>query len=209
MELKIKCEIVSWDNVITLARDVALQIRTAVYKPDVVIAIARGGYVPARLICDYLDVFNLGSFRIAHYTGATKNESVRLSMPLTIDLSNMNVLLVDDVSDTGDTLQLANEYIRSLDPASIKIAVLHHKVQSKLFPDFYAQKVTEWCWLMYPWAIVEDVSGFIATLNAQSDPVEDIARQLLHYYNISASGQVISDALHVLHQRITFKPTLD
>ena len=83
------------------------------FKPDIVIAIARGGYVPARILCDRLDIYNLTSIRIAHYTGgSTKLELARLSIPLGIDIKGMQVLLVDDVTDTGDTSYMLHRRLK-------------------------------------------------------------------------------------------------
>ena len=65
----------------------------------------------------------------------------------------MQVLLVDDVTDTGDTLRLAIEHMQSHNPAQLKVAVLQHKQVSPLEPDFYAQKIVAWRWVIYPWAL--------------------------------------------------------
>ena len=108
------CELVSWRRVAMLSNKLAQKIKQDQFKPDIVIAIARGGYVPARILCDRLDIYNLTSIRIAHYTGgSTKLELARLSIPLGIDIKGMQVLLVDDVTDTGDTFRLALEHVRS------------------------------------------------------------------------------------------------
>lgn len=104
-------------------------------------AIARGGYMSARLLCDALGLYVLASLRIAHYdAGAGKRPEARLCAPLAVDVGGLNLLVVDDCSDTGDTLRLALEYLRGLKPRDIKLAVLHHKTASPLAPDYYGQK---------------------------------------------------------------------
>lgn len=49
-----KCYLVSWDEVSMLAKMLAFKIKNSGFKPDLVIGIARGGLVPARIVCDYL-----------------------------------------------------------------------------------------------------------------------------------------------------------
>lgn len=191
------CELVSWGQVERLARKLADKIQIAAYQPDIVVAIARGGYVPARLLCDYLDIFNLTSIRIIHYAaGADQLPGARLSMGLCTDVRDLKVLVVDDVSDTGDTLQLAIQHIQDFEPANIKLAVLHHKVVSKLDPDFYGQKLVKWRWLTYPWAVYEDVGQFIARMSPQPESVAEAMQRLKEDYRIKVPERLVGSLLH-------------
>jgi hypoxanthine phosphoribosyltransferase len=52
-------ELVSWASFHRLARDLALRIRASNFQPDMIVAIARGGVVPARVLCDYPDIMDL------------------------------------------------------------------------------------------------------------------------------------------------------
>ena len=56
MQEPIRCELISWTAVQHLTRSLAAKIRASGFRPDVVVAIARGAYVPARLLCDHLDI---------------------------------------------------------------------------------------------------------------------------------------------------------
>ncbi|MGD8812526.1 MAG: phosphoribosyltransferase, partial [Thioalkalispiraceae bacterium] len=103
----LKIELVSNASVVRLARKLAHLVQDSGYQPDIIICIARGGYVPARLVCDHLNIYNLASIRIRHYTGAEKQQNAELIEPLSINIRGMKVLLVDDIDDTGDTLQVA------------------------------------------------------------------------------------------------------
>jgi hypoxanthine phosphoribosyltransferase len=156
------CELISWTNVKHLSHNLAIKIRNARFQPDVVVAIARGGYVPARLLCDYLNLTDLKSIRIAHYTaGAQKQQKAKLVDNLCRDLGGRKVLLVDDISDTGDTLELARDHLVECGAGPIHIAVLHHKKTSTVEPDYYAHHIIKWRWIIYPWAVTEDLTGFI------------------------------------------------
>lgn len=192
MQSPFKVEFVSWHRIVHLCYLLASKVEADHYQPDLVIAIARGGYVPARLICDYLDIYNLTSLRISHYLGGTdKSEAAKLSIPLNIDITDMKVLLVDDVDDSGDTLQLALEHIKGLKPAAVKVAVLHHKLISTIEPDYYAQKIIKWRWLTYPWAVVEDVQGFIRKMDPKPTSVTEAMEYFAKTYRTKLPLQVM------------------
>ena len=67
METKIRCELISWSKIERLSLQLAKQMLDSDFYPDVVVAIGRGGYVPARLLCDYLDIMALTSIKIELY----------------------------------------------------------------------------------------------------------------------------------------------
>jgi len=193
-----KIEVLSLANIQHLSRQLAGQIRAAHYRPDVVIAIARGGFVPARLLCDFLDIYNLTCIRIAHYTGTDIHEQARLSIPLNIDIRGMTVLLVDDVDDTGDTLQLALEHLESFAPATIRTAVLHHKNVSRIVPEYFAVEVREWRWITYPWAITEDILGLVRKINPPPATIDEAIACLKQEYGIHISKQTMGDVYCLL-----------
>ena len=59
-----RCELVTWGQVYRLSWRLADLIRKSGFAPDLIVAVARGGYVPARLLCDFLD--NLRSGQYSH-----------------------------------------------------------------------------------------------------------------------------------------------
>jgi len=191
-------EVLTLAKIQNLSRQLARQIQADHFCPDVVIAIARGGFVPARLLCDYLDIYNLTCIRIAHYTGTDKTGQARLSIPLNIDIRGMSVLLVDDVDDTGDTLQLALTHLHSFSPALIRIAVLHHKTVASVVPDYYAEKVTHWRWITYPWAITEDVLGLVRKMQPIPANIDDAILRMNQDYGLHISKKVMADVYRLI-----------
>jgi uncharacterized protein len=73
----------------------------------------------------------------------------------------MDLLVIDDVTDTGETLSTAVRYLNQLRPARIRTGVLHHTLSSGFTPDYYTELVSDWHWIIYPWAMHEDRSGFL------------------------------------------------
>jgi len=157
-----KCELISFNEVLRLSRILSRKIKASGYMPDLIVAIGRGGYVPGRLISDFLLLNDLISMKIEHYKRAAEMQAeARIRFPISVDIIGKKVLIVDDVTDTGDTLRLAVDYIWSLKPADVRTAVLQHKTCSSFVPNFYGQKVIKWRWIIYPWARYEDMAGFV------------------------------------------------
>jgi len=201
-ERALRCEIVSWGRVNQLSRKIANSIRRDGFQPDIVVAIARGGYVPARLLCDFLDIYDLTSVRIMHYTsGAQQIEHASLILPLAVDVSNKKILLVDDITDSGDTLKLACQHITEHGAAVIKVAVLHHKQLSTFIPDYYGQKIIKWRWLIYPWAMVEEISGFMARMEPRPVSIDEASYRLEEECGLKVPSNVLIDSFTMLTQR--------
>ena len=156
-----RCELISFNDVLRLSRVLARKIKASGYMPDLIVAIGRGGYVPGRLVSDFLLFNDLTSMKIEHYArAADMRKEARIKFPIPVDITGKKVLIVDDVTDTGETLNLAVNYALSLKPANVRTAVLQHKTCSAFTPDFYAQKILKWRWVIYPWARYEDFAGF-------------------------------------------------
>lgn len=195
----IRCELVSWERVQRLALDLAFQIKTAGFKPDLVIAVARGGFVPARLLCDFLQVYELASIRVEHYTqGARRHSTARLKSPLSIDPSGMRVLIVDDVCDTGETYHITLEHVAGFAPAEVRTAALQHKAEANFMPDFIAQRIQKWRWLIFPWAVTEDVIGFIERMTEPPQSISHLKTRLVDDHGIRLSEARLKDILRLM-----------
>ena len=194
MAKEIRCELVSWAEIQRLCLRLALLIKHSGYQPDIVVTIGRGGYVPARLVCDYLDIMALTSIKIEHYlSGSTKQQEAIIRYPLAVEIKCQRVLLIDDVNDSGDTLKVAAEHLQSFGPAEIRTAVMHNKVVTDFPVDYQAKKIIKWRWLIYPWAMKEDICDFINRLSPKPKTIDQIQKQLLDEFDIKISQRQLKD----------------
>lgn len=164
---RVAVKLVSWEEIVEWSRGLARIIEESGWRPDVIVAVARGGYVPSRLLCDFLDVTDLLSVQSQHWVeAALKAEKAILRYPYKVDLSDKNVLLVDDIVDTGETLILARDFIsREWRPRSLRIGALQWiSPVAKIKPDYYYLEVKEWVWFQYPWTRLEDTMQFITRI---------------------------------------------
>ncbi|MEL4305174.1 phosphoribosyltransferase [Methanococcoides sp. LMO-2] len=198
-----KCDLMSFKESYNLAKILARKIKDSGNLPDMIIAIGRGGYVPARLICDFLLFDNLTTIKIEHYKGAADiQEMATLRFPLSVDISSKKILVVDDVTDTGKTLRVAVEYLESLKPAEIKTAVLQHKICSDFVPDYYAKKIVKWRWIIYPWAAYEDLAGFAENIIGERTlTTRQICNEFDSRYTISLKQSNLTEILEDLNAR--------
>jgi len=181
-----RCELISLDDVYDLSWRLGQQILESEFNPEVVVAIARGGFVPARFLCDFLDLSAMNCVKVQHYLpGAEKEERAWIRYPLSGRVEGQRVLLVDDVNDTGDTLEVALDHVKSLGAEEVRTCVLHEKLTTKVPADFKQVIVRDWHWIIYPWAVVEDVSGFLNKMESLPGSVEEAAEYLQKQYNIN------------------------
>lgn len=177
---KIPCELVTWHRFHQLCQVLAKRIIHSGFQPEVIVAIGRGGYMPARILSDLLGLMDLTSFKIEHYRAPGRPSRALIRYPLSADLSGKRVLLVDDVTDSGETFRLAIEHLlQSGPPAEIRTAVLDHKTVCAYQPDFFARRIVKWRWLTYPWAIEEDIRGLLQGMVPRPDNAEALM-EFLH-----------------------------
>ncbi|MDD4162676.1 MAG: phosphoribosyltransferase [Methanothrix sp.] len=191
------CQLISWDEAYQLSRKLARVIKSSGFRPDLVIAIGRGGYVPARIVCDFLLHSLLTSIKIEHWDiAACKRPEAAVRFPLAVDVRDQKVLIIDDVTDTGDTLRAALGYLNTLGAGETKTAVMQHKTSSAVVPDFYADVIKDWKWIIYPWAAHEDLVGFTdKVLSAEYATRDHILARLKEQYTLIVDENCLAEVL--------------
>lgn len=195
MDKDFTARIVGLSEVYEMAYKISHQITESSLNFDVVIGIARGGFPPARLVCDFLNIKTLTAFQIKHYTGAKEHKEVEISDPVDIDLKGKNVLIVDDVNDSGKTLIAAVNHVKSLDAGEIKTAVLHEKNNTSIKADYLGDYLDEWKWLIYQWAVTEDLIEFLNDDDMLSANTKEMRQHLSDKYELDVSNDLLNKVL--------------
>ncbi|MGC8912728.1 MAG: phosphoribosyltransferase [Thermoplasmata archaeon] len=200
----IKCQIVKWEDIEKWVDDVVEKIRKSKYMPDVVVGLTRGGWIPARLICDELQVKNLYAVKTEHWgLTATRDGQAKIAQPLAADVRGKNVLIVDDITDTGQSLSLAKQHVESFEPKALKTATLLHITHSIIVPDFYSVEVPkeEWTWFIFPWNFNEDIQSLVSKALNDVRAAEEIKDVLKKHCQIAVDERVIYNALLTLARK--------
>lgn len=147
-------EVVGWDVIEKAIDKIAKDVEASNFKPEIIVGIMRGGIIPGRLIADRLNVEDIGTIEIKLYVmPGQRGERPYLRQPLTLPVKDKNVLLVDDVSDSGLTLQFAVQALSLYMPREIRTSTLYIKPWTKFIPDYYADQTDRW--MVFPWEVSE------------------------------------------------------
>ena len=167
----------TWMDVQRLSEDLADQIAESGFTPDIIVAVSRGGFDPARILSDELNIRSLASLQVIYYAGVNeRSDEPQVKYPLNADIEGLNVLVVDDVADSGNSLRVVKEYVLSLNPREVRIATLHYKPWSNFKPDFYAEAADKW--IIYPWEPRESIEDIREKLLSDGVPEEELAVKL-------------------------------
>jgi len=195
---KFTARIVPLQEVYKLTHKLALDIMKTDLTFDLVIAIARGGMLPARLICDFLNIGQLTSIQVKHYTrGAKQLEKAQLIDPVRNSLEGKKVLMIDDVNDSGKTLKAAYNHVKSKNPSLLKTAVLHDKENDRFKTDFVGHTLQAWKWLIYQWAVTEDVLEFLQKDDKLGKNPDEARNHLLEKYELKLDKELLRQILEL------------
>jgi hypoxanthine phosphoribosyltransferase len=152
-------ETMTWDHLGAGARELARAIHDDGYRPDIVLAIARGGLLVGGAVAYALGVKNTFAMNVEFYTGVDE----RLDMPMIlppvpalVDFEETQVLVVDDVADTGATLELVKEFCAGK-VGEVRCAVLYEKPQSTVRCDYVWRHTDRW--IDFPWSVLPPVGA--------------------------------------------------
>ncbi|WP_456433761.1 phosphoribosyltransferase [Nitratifractor sp.] len=122
----------------------ALDRQIAPFDPDTILAVARGGLTMGHFLAIARDTRRLFALNSIHYDGDEKLDTLEIfNVP---DLSGARrILVVDDISDTGETLAEVVRIVKEHNPeAQVKVATLFCKHSSILQPDFCLHEARQW-----------------------------------------------------------------
>lgn len=161
-------ENLTWQGFGDACRQIAQQIADSGWMPDLIVAIARGGMLPAGAISYALGVKANGAINVEFYTGVGKTMLEPEILEPYMDISSLEgkrVLIVDDVADSGKTLKLIMDLISekglSMGGDSAKVdarsATIYLKPTSIIKPDYVFKQTDKW--INFPWSVLPPVTA--------------------------------------------------
>ena len=152
-------EVLTWQEFGDASRDLATTVWDSGFEPDLIVCVARGGLIPAGAIAYALEQKSMLVLNVEFYTGiGTTLLDPRLVDPVPDNhgMSGKKVLIVDDVADSGRTL----EFVRGICEQytqDIRVAVLYQKPRSVIKCEYVWKETSEW--ISFPWSCLPPVSG--------------------------------------------------
>ncbi|MFQ5887083.1 MAG: phosphoribosyltransferase [Candidatus Hydrothermarchaeales archaeon] len=146
----------SWDDIQRQCETIAKDIKDKGYSKYLIVGIVRGGLMPARILLDMLDNDELYTITVQFYesVGKTGNKP-KIVHPVQGDISGKNMLLVDDISDTGESLIVVKQHLEEKGAKKVIVATLMKKPHTKFEPDICADETS--AWVIFPWEIRETI----------------------------------------------------
>jgi len=147
-------------------------------KPEIVIAIARGALAWTKTLADWLNVDQMTSFRVVHYTNVGK----RLPKPTILEsylprVDKKRILLFDNVVETGKTMKLAIDFLLMCGAEKVTTATLFYKKGSVITPNFYSLQTD--AWIIFYFDILETIKLLGTRWLNQGLNLEEINRRFL------------------------------
>ncbi|HDI03148.1 MAG TPA: phosphoribosyltransferase [Candidatus Pacearchaeota archaeon] len=148
--------VLTWKDILEDVKELGRKIKSS-EKVDGIVGILRGGCIPAVLLSDFLNVKKVFAIGCKQYFGIYERK--KLEVYQSIQHLEGNILIVDDVSDTGSTLNFVKKYVEEKTKGKILTAALHVKPHSLFIPHFYVKIYDGW--ICYPWDKEEFKRNFI------------------------------------------------
>lgn len=165
----------SWSDFCTQAFVLSEQIRTGGRPLDLIVAIARGGLTLSQLLSDSLNL-PIASFTIQSYKDLKQQSLPQITFGLGARLEGKQILLIDDVCDTGKTFERALVYLSELGAKKEQVttAALHYKPHATYQPDFFVAKTNKW--VIYPYEVRETIEQLTKLWKAEITRQEMLTR---------------------------------
>ncbi len=151
---------VSWDQFHRDSRALAWRL-TSIGSFDAVVAIARGGLVPATIVARELNIRTVDCVSVKSYDHTNQGE-IDILKPISRDILELDkagkVLIVDDLVDTGATARI----VRKMLP-NAHFATVYAKPLGNEMVDTFITEVSQDTWIYFPWDLdvtyAEPISG--------------------------------------------------
>jgi uncharacterized protein len=147
----LETEELTWEMFGQATQQLAREVTSDGYRPDIILAIARGGLFTAGAMGYALGVKLLHVVNVEFYTGRDERLEMPVMLPPVPDASffeGARVLICDDVADTGATIALTREFCEK-HVAEVRSAVVYQKPRSSVTCDYTWRHTSKW--IRFPW----------------------------------------------------------
>lgn|GEM_PF-504235 len=126
---------------------------------DQIVSICRGGDVASRIFSDLLGTLPISHITLSSYYDMEKQKAPLITEEPQKDLSDKKILIIDEVSDTGATFEIAIKYFTEKRHVK-KLYTLapYIKPKTSFVPDFYQKSID--AWIVFPYDLRETAEGF-------------------------------------------------
>lgn len=144
----------TWSHLDGACAQVARAVHESQLEFDLIVTLAKGGWAMTRSLADFTQIEQIASIGVKFYSGINQKEPTPLVyQDLPLDVSDLRILLFDDVADSGGSLQFVKQLLLERQARLVKTATLYYKPHSALRPDFFGE--TTDAWIIFPFELRE------------------------------------------------------
>jgi uncharacterized protein len=132
---------------------------------------------------------------------ATPDGSAQLKWPFRMNLRGRRVLVVDDRTDTGESMRVATEHVKTMNPQVVKTATLRHIIGGKFLPDFYGDEIT-WRWVVFPWNYMEDMCNIVSKIAVDGPSIDELKKRIWENHKLDMTDSEIERILDEIKRRM-------
>lgn len=159
-------------TVLRLSYELAKKIGESGINYDLIISINREGMVPSRYVSDFLGRLPVVSMMVSSYQGIGEQDDLEIIQDLgKEELEGKTVLLVDELTDGGETLKSVSNMIRQKG-AQVTTAVLIKKSKTIFSPDYWMEETD--AWVVFPYEIRETMKALGGQINEDNNLKEKL-----------------------------------
>lgn len=134
------------------------KIAEELYEADIdcIVGLSRGGLIPAVILANNLGIREVFSIGVASYDQMQPGEiSVYQNLPINNEqlIQSTKILVVDDISDKGNTFKHVTKFLREQYTADITTASIFTKPKTAFIPDLFYHQAPDRQWIVFPWEL--------------------------------------------------------
>lgn len=138
----------SWSSYSDFVLELRKQITPA---PNIIVGIGKGGLIPGVMLAEQFEC-TLVNYGLRSYNGYENTNIVEYQPIQNFEsLRDANILIVDDIADTGNTFKYAVKKFKDNFCESVTTASIFYKPKSSFKPDYIVQEVSDETWIVQPW----------------------------------------------------------
>ena len=154
-----------WSDITKNVDKICAEILKSEVNIDCVVGLSRGGLIPAVMIANQLGVNKVYSYGLRSYSNKTGGDIQTYQFLDSGDVGHVeHVLVVDDISDRGETLGYVKKQLCKPTPTTYKHLMIHtctlcFKPHTDFIPTWYGESVDNDDWVIFPWEADERKPG--------------------------------------------------
>jgi len=169
--------LLDWPDLTQITEDLAAQINGQAQEFDRIVALANGGLSMVRHLADRLNFKTISLLQISSYQGVAEQDPEPVILqPLPMDVQGENILLFEDIVDTGATLEVADKYLETIGVSSYKVATQVEKSHTTYHADFVGVRNDDW--IIFPYETRETILDLQSKWQSSGVTREEIFQRL-------------------------------